>query len=224
MAPARGRKPAGCGTSGRPGYCARACHGRRSPRSWATPARALRSAAGLTAARTPPGRPASRRPAPARPSARSGGRPARPGPSAPTAPFRDRRLTMARGTDKEFREWPGAALPGVLAVTAVHRLLATRHCEAAEFRLQASRRNCAGPGWRALSGRTLPRRRPSAARVRPELRRLALRHGVLDHLGPGLVTPGPPRWSPGCRPRAGRVLRPGGIAPGPAGASPRRRR
>jgi hypothetical protein len=33
---------------------------------------------------------------------------------------------------------------------------------------------------------------------------------------------GPPHWSPGCCPRAGRVLRPGGIAPGPVPASARR--
>jgi len=39
-----------------------------------------------------------------------------------------------------------------------------------------------GPGWRALSRRTLPRRRRSAARVRPGLRRPALRLRVLDHL------------------------------------------
>src|SRR5690349_13221931 len=37
----------------------------------------------------------------------------------------------------------------------------------------------------------------------------------------GPVSPGPP-WSAGCCPRAGRVLRPGGIASGPAAASPRR--
>jgi len=61
-------------------------------------------------------------------------------------------------------------------------LLAARHCEAAKCRLQRSRRNSAGPGWRALSGRTLPRRRRSAARVRPERRRLALRCGVPGHL------------------------------------------
>ena len=38
------------------------------------------------------------------------------------------------------------------------------------------------------------------------------------------VTPGPPHWSPGCCPRAGRVLRLGGIAPGLVPASARRRR
>jgi len=67
-------------------------------------------------------------------------------------------------------------------MTAAHRLLATRHCEAAEFRLQTSRRNSAGPDWRALSGRTLPAGVLPQPRVRPELRRPALRLSVLDHL------------------------------------------
>jgi hypothetical protein len=40
----------------------------------------------------------------------------------------------------------------------------------------------------------------------------------------GPVSRGPPPWSAGCCPRAGRVLGPGGIAPGLAAASPRRRR
>src|SRR6266516_3392172 len=41
---------------------------------------------------------------------------------------------------------------------------------------------------------------------------------------PRPVTPRPPHWSPGCCPRAGRVLRLGGIAPGRVPASARRRR
>jgi hypothetical protein len=73
------------------------------------------------------------------------------------------------------------------------------------------------PGWADQGGR---RRR------RPSWKRPFSGRGIPGFTSPAAVprpvTPGPPHWSPGCCLRAGRVLRPGGIAPGLAAASARR--